>query len=67
MATCPNCGTTGRFQTNGHKPSSVNFALLCIARVAPRESALNHEVPTPDQIDQDGKVACAMQWSPNDA
>jgi hypothetical protein len=48
------------------RPNSVGYTLLCVTRVKPKDRALTHVEPEPDQFDENGLVACGYQWSPND-
>lgn len=65
--TCPNCGNKDKSKMEGNGPASeqarADFTLLCVARVPPRDCA---QEPEPDQIGQDGKAICGMQWCPNE-
>lgn len=64
---CPHCGSSDpKFQeSNGERPTSRDYTLLCVARVKPADWSFSHE-PTPEEIGPDGKVTCGMQWEPND-
>lgn len=63
---CPHCGNQSPklIQDNGEKPTSPDLTLLCMASVAPKDWAFTEE-PDADQIGEDGKVPCGMQWDPN--
>jgi len=65
---CPHCGNRNQaaIQDNGVSPRSVLYGLLCVARVAPGSDAFDGEANPPLEVDPDGKVACGMQWSPNE-
>jgi hypothetical protein len=64
---CPHCGNAdpAKVEDNGCSTSSYDLTLLCVARVLPRDWAFT-EAPEPDQVGEDGRVACGMQWSPNE-
>lgn len=65
--TCPHCGNTDHktIENNGVARGSVDFTLLCVARVDPKRRSWTHVEPEPDQIDERGLVACGMQWCPS--
>jgi hypothetical protein len=65
---CPHCGNADQatIEDNGVARSRHDYTLLCVARVDPSARHWDHVEPEPDQIDADGKVACGMQWCPND-
>ena len=63
---CPHCGNCKRslIEDNNASEKSVNYTLLCVARVLPRD-AYDGDDREPREPEEDGKVACGMQWSPN--
>lgn len=64
METCPNCGSGAeQHEDNGLSPAAYEYTILCVARISPRESAMAH---ADSDVDDAGKVACGMQWSPNE-
>lgn len=64
--TCPNCGNRRELEDNGLSRSDSDYTLLCVARVAPDEDAFGGDANPPLDVGADGKVACGMQWCPND-
>lgn len=65
---CPHCENrdSAFLQDNGDPPKSFDYTLLCVARVAPEDRSWDHVKPLPEDLDADGKVACGMQWCPNE-
>lgn len=64
---CPHCGNRGvkLIETNQPHPYGRDLTLLCVKRVWPEDWAFGtDEKPFSDQIGDDGKVACGMQWEP---
>jgi len=63
---CPHCGNRDedKIESNGTSEKSVDFTLLCVARVKPTTEALADFEPR-SEPGSDGMVACGMQWCPN--
>ena len=63
---CPHCGNCNQslIEDNNASKTSVYYTLLCVARVLPRDAYDGDDVE-PREPEEDGKVVCGMQWSPN--
>jgi hypothetical protein len=53
-------------ESNGCGAHDLDLSMLCTARVAPGEDAFEGEAHPPLEVGADGKVACSMQWCPNE-
>ncbi len=67
---CPHCGNAdpNTIEDNGLSPHSMDYTLLCVARVAPKDCALGIYAHHDDEdFDADRLVKCGCQWSPREA
>ena len=63
---CPHCGNINPkfLQSNGESSASPDLTLLCVRPVATTEWSFT-ENPLPEDLDEDGRVPCGMQWDAN--
>lgn len=67
MPKCPHCGNTDpkTIEANRLPPTDPDYTLLCTRRVRPEDSSFDPEYIYPEFYDDEGMVACGMQWTPN--